>query len=253
MAGSLEIRLFNLIRELHQEIVDMEPEGGFSSPRDLELVTEVNKKSAVFNKLQEAMRIYNPDFKYEPKQEGQKDFSKNPRFDPEWMKKIDSGNNYEQDYINIWNKIENAQCPEELMVNQEFSFNSNTDIESMEINNFIIINNFRDLLNEYKYIHNKNNDYYKLIPNIYEEIRKIYMRSRNIKSFTLSEHVDKNAIEINISEVKNLFLYYGEVPFKIDLGFDELVGKGLVIIFNVGTQIRFRLSDVVLKADNENI
>ncbi len=123
MAGSLEIRLFNLIRELHQEIADMKPEGGFSSPRDLELVTEVNKKSAVFDKLQEAMRIYNPDFKYEPKQESKKD----------------------------------------------------------------------------------------------------------------------------------LFLYYGEAPFKIDLGFDDLVDKGLVIIFNNNTQIRFRLSDVVLKADNENI
>lgn len=75
MAGSLEIRLFNFIKELHQEIVDMKPEGGFSSPRDLELVNEVNKKSAVFDKLQEAMQIYNPDFEYEPKQESKNDFN----------------------------------------------------------------------------------------------------------------------------------------------------------------------------------
>ena len=75
MAGSLEIRLFNFIKELHQEIVNMKPEGGFSSPRDLELVNEVNKKSAVFDKLQEAMQIYNPDFEYEPKQESKNDFN----------------------------------------------------------------------------------------------------------------------------------------------------------------------------------
>ena len=253
MAGSLEIRLFNLIRELHQEIVDMKPEGGFSNPKDLELMMELIKKSAVLETLEKAMRIYNPYFKDELKQESKKDFSKNPRFDPYWMlKKIDRDNSFEQDYINIWSKVENAHCLEELMVNQEFSFNSNTDIKSMEINNFIIINNFQDLLNEYRYIHNENNDYNKLIPTIHEEIRKVLLRSRNIKSFTLSEYVDKNAIEINISEVKDLFLYYGEAPFKIDLGFDDLVGKGLVIIFNNNTQIRFRLSDVILKADNEN-
>ena len=69
MAGSLEIRLFNFIKELHKEIVDMKPEGGFSSPRDYELVTEVNKKAAILDKLQEAMRVYNPDFEYEPKEE----------------------------------------------------------------------------------------------------------------------------------------------------------------------------------------
>lgn len=131
MAGSLEIRLFNFIRELHREIVDMKPEGGFSSPRDYELVTEVNKKSAVFDKLQEAMRIYNPDFEYEPKQEGQKDFSKNPRFDTDWKEKqiAYSKEDISQDYINVWGKINNAQCPEELMVSHEFSFNSNTNIK----------------------------------------------------------------------------------------------------------------------------
>ena len=131
MAGSLEIRLFNFIKELHQEIVNMKPEGGFSSPRDLELVNEVNKKSAVFDKLQEAMQIYNPGFEYEPKQEGKKDFSKNPRFDTDWKEKqiAYSKEDISQDYINVWTKIENAQCPEELMVNQEFSFSSNTDIK----------------------------------------------------------------------------------------------------------------------------
>ena len=131
MAGSLEIRLFNFIKELHQEIVEMKPEGGFSSPRDLELVNEVNKKSAVFDKLQEAMKIYNPGFEYEPKQEGQKDFSKNPRFDPDWEEKqiAYSKENISQDYINVWDKIKNAQRPEELMVSHEFIFNSNTKIK----------------------------------------------------------------------------------------------------------------------------
>jgi len=58
----LEINLFNLIKELHQDIISMTPTGGFSSPRDIELVTQVNIKNAILNKLQEAMQIINPNF-----------------------------------------------------------------------------------------------------------------------------------------------------------------------------------------------
>lgn len=56
----LEIRLNIFLEELYQEIKDMRPPDGFNSPRDIELVTEVNKKSAVLDKVQEAMHIYNP-------------------------------------------------------------------------------------------------------------------------------------------------------------------------------------------------
>ena len=42
----LETKLYRLINELYHEIKGMTPEGGFSSPRDLELVREVNKKAA---------------------------------------------------------------------------------------------------------------------------------------------------------------------------------------------------------------
>ena len=58
----LEQKLYKLIKETYTEISDMSPEDGFSSPRDLELVTEVNKKGAILNHLQEAMRVINPQF-----------------------------------------------------------------------------------------------------------------------------------------------------------------------------------------------
>ena len=57
-------KLYQLIKELYQEISDMTPADGFSSPRDIELVTEVNIKGAILDKLHEAMKIINPDFKY---------------------------------------------------------------------------------------------------------------------------------------------------------------------------------------------
>lgn len=58
----IEPQLLALIEELYEEILDMTPSDGFSSPRDIALVTAVNTKSAVLNKLQEAMRILNPKF-----------------------------------------------------------------------------------------------------------------------------------------------------------------------------------------------
>lgn len=122
----------------------------------------------------------------------------------------------------------------------------------LKMHNFISINDFKDLLKEYKYKHNSNKDCSKLLPSIYKEVIKTHRHSRNIRSFTLSEHVDKDAIEISVFEVRDLFLHYGEVPFKIDLGFDDLVNKGLLITFNVGSTIRFKLSNVVLKVNDEN-
>lgn len=56
----IEIELHNLIKELYQEIKDMKPADGFSSPRDLDLVNEVNIKNTVLDKLQDAMRVLNP-------------------------------------------------------------------------------------------------------------------------------------------------------------------------------------------------
>ena len=58
----LEQKLYRLINELYHEIKDMTPEGGFSSPRDIILVTLVNKKAAILDNLQEAMRVINPGF-----------------------------------------------------------------------------------------------------------------------------------------------------------------------------------------------
>jgi len=58
----LEIKLYNSIVELFEDIKDMTPEDGFSSPRDIELVTEVNKKAAILDYMQDAMRVINPGF-----------------------------------------------------------------------------------------------------------------------------------------------------------------------------------------------
>jgi hypothetical protein len=59
---TLEQKLHKLIKETFQEIKDMKPEDGFSSPRDIDLVTEVNKKSAILNHIQDAMRVINPEY-----------------------------------------------------------------------------------------------------------------------------------------------------------------------------------------------
>lgn len=49
----LEIKLNNIISELYEEIKAMYPKDGLNSPRDLKLVSEINKKSAILDKLQD--------------------------------------------------------------------------------------------------------------------------------------------------------------------------------------------------------
>lgn len=178
MAGSLEIRLFNFIRRLHQEIVDMKPEDGFSSPRDLELVTEVNKKSAVFDKLQEAMRIYNPNFKYEPKDEGQEDFSIGVHLDKFWMKeKVGYGINCKQDYINVWDKIKYVKIIEELLVSHEFNFNINVDINKVMPDLLSYIKDQKlSFINLYSFKLTKiNNSLYLPSTITYDEVRNLFL------------------------------------------------------------------------------
>lgn len=58
----IEIALYNQIKDLFQEIKDMHPKDGLLSPRDLKLVKEINKKAAIMDHMQDAVRIINPDF-----------------------------------------------------------------------------------------------------------------------------------------------------------------------------------------------
>ncbi len=59
---TLEVMLYNMIRDLRDDILAMRPECGFSSPTDIPLVTELNKKVAILEHLQKAMRVINPQF-----------------------------------------------------------------------------------------------------------------------------------------------------------------------------------------------
>lgn len=58
----IEIELYHFIKDLFQEIKDMHPVGGLSSPRDIELTKEINKKAAIMDNVQKAMRVINPGF-----------------------------------------------------------------------------------------------------------------------------------------------------------------------------------------------
>lgn len=58
----IEVELYNQIKDLFQEIKDMHPVGGLSSPRDIELAKEINKKAAIMDHLQDAVRVINPEF-----------------------------------------------------------------------------------------------------------------------------------------------------------------------------------------------
>ena len=58
----IEIELYHFIKDLFQEIKDMYPQDGLNSPRDLELVNEINKKAAIMDYMQDAMRVINPCF-----------------------------------------------------------------------------------------------------------------------------------------------------------------------------------------------
>ena len=60
--NTLERTLFIMIEELNYEINAMTPKDGFSSPRDIALVAEVNKKAAILDYLQDGMRVINPGF-----------------------------------------------------------------------------------------------------------------------------------------------------------------------------------------------
>ena len=62
MKATMEVKLYALIKESYEEIKEMYPKDGFSSPRDLKLAREINKKTTIMDKLQEGMRIINPLF-----------------------------------------------------------------------------------------------------------------------------------------------------------------------------------------------
>ena len=58
----IEIELYHFIKDLFQEIKDMYPQDWLNSPRDLELVNEINKKAAIMDHMQDAMRVINQGF-----------------------------------------------------------------------------------------------------------------------------------------------------------------------------------------------
>ncbi len=60
-----DIDLHSAILNLKEEIKSMTPEDGFNSPRDYNLVKEVNVKSSVLEKLIDAMKERHPDYKLE--------------------------------------------------------------------------------------------------------------------------------------------------------------------------------------------
>ena len=57
--------LHSAILNLKEEIKSMTPADGFNSPRDYNLVKEVNVKSSVLEKLIDAMKERHPDYKLE--------------------------------------------------------------------------------------------------------------------------------------------------------------------------------------------
>ena len=61
----LESRLHTLIKQTYAHTKSLRPTDGFSSPRDIQLVTQVNKQMAVLDKLQEAMQILIPEYEYQ--------------------------------------------------------------------------------------------------------------------------------------------------------------------------------------------
>ena len=58
----IEIELYRFIKDLFQEIKAMHPQDGLNSPRDIELAKEINKKAAIMDYMQDAMRVINPCF-----------------------------------------------------------------------------------------------------------------------------------------------------------------------------------------------
>ena len=58
----IEIELYHFIKDLFQEIKAMHPQDGLNSPRDIELAKEINKKAAIMDYMQDAMRVINQGF-----------------------------------------------------------------------------------------------------------------------------------------------------------------------------------------------
>ena len=60
-----DIDLHSAILNLKEEIKSMTPEDGFNSPRDYNLVKEINSKSSILDKWIDAMKERHPDYKLE--------------------------------------------------------------------------------------------------------------------------------------------------------------------------------------------
>ena len=60
-----DIDLHSMILNLKEEIRGMTPEDGFNSPRDYDLVKEINIKSSILEKWIDAMKERHPDYKLE--------------------------------------------------------------------------------------------------------------------------------------------------------------------------------------------
>lgn len=60
-----DIDLHSMILNLKEEIRGMTPEDGFNSPRDYDLVKEINSKSSILDKWIDVMKERHPDYKLE--------------------------------------------------------------------------------------------------------------------------------------------------------------------------------------------
>ena len=60
-----DIDLHSAILNLKEEIKSMTPEDGFNSPRDYNLVKEINSKSSILDKWIDAMKERHPDYNLE--------------------------------------------------------------------------------------------------------------------------------------------------------------------------------------------
>lgn len=60
-----DIDLHSMILNLKEEIIGMTPEDGFNSPRDYNLVKEINIKSSILEKYIDVMKKRHPDYKLE--------------------------------------------------------------------------------------------------------------------------------------------------------------------------------------------
>lgn len=58
----LEIKLNGMIEETYQLLKDLHPQDGLTSPRDIELTKEINKVNASLEHMQNAMRVFNPNY-----------------------------------------------------------------------------------------------------------------------------------------------------------------------------------------------